>query len=107
MAVSLIKNPNALAKQNTGSDTPFKWYKFGRVVFCCFNANSISTTTVSGSEKLCDIPSGFEPIASAESLDGLHSGRRIQFNATTGIVESSEVFSSQNIRGSICYISAN
>lgn len=107
MANSIIKNPYALTKQNTSSDTPFKWYKYGRVVFCSFNANSISTTTVSGSEKLCDIPSGFEPIVNAESLEGLHSGRRILFNVSTGIVESSEAFSSQNIRGSICYISKN
>lgn len=105
MAKSTIKNPNALSKQNT-ADTPFKWYKFGRVVFCSFNANNISTTLVSGSYKICDIPSGFEPISAAESTDNLHSPRRIQFNLD-GIVESSEAISSQNIRGSICYISNN
>ena len=104
MANSTIKNPNALSKQNT-TNTPFKWYKFGRVVFCNFSANSISTTLVSGSNKICDIPSGFEPISGAESMDNIHSSRRIMFNSNG--VESSEAISNETIRGSVCYISNN
>ena len=110
MATSTIKNPNGLSKQNTGSNTPFKWYKFGRVVFCALTANSISTTAVSGYNKICDIPEGFEPISSAETIDDIHNDKRIVFSQPTGmgfIVHTSEAYTGQNIRGNICYISAN
>lgn len=102
MAESTIKNPYALSKIDTSS-TPFRWYKWGRVVFCHFNANNISTT---GSDnKICDIPNGFEPVYQAEIKDSIY-GYRIQFS-TSKVVFSSEAISSQNIRGTITYISAN
>lgn len=101
MAESTIKSPYALSKIDTSS-TPFRWYKWGRVVFCHFNANNISTT--GDTNKICNIPSGFEPIYTAEMKESLY-GYRIQFSS--GTVYTSEAISNKSIRGSITYISTN
>ena len=112
MATSKLKTP-LYPEDLTGQNTTgiFKFYKYGRVVYCSIYANNVSATdvTISGStiHKIMDLPSGFEPLYTDAEVRDTFSNKRIVFDKANNIVHCPDGITSMILRGGITYFSAS
>lgn len=77
-----------------------RYWKFGRVVMVCFDANNITATA---NTPFAYIPSGYLPIYEF-SVRETFNNKSLFFSGTDGGISCGEALSNVNIRGSFTYI---